>query len=114
MELHATTEAPPQPKADGPVTPEHANPEHVKAVFGWLVGLTVIEVGFVYLHLPRKVLATLLIGSSVAKAALVAMFFVHLKFEARLVHSLAILPVLMALLFLAALFPDIVIGYWPQ
>ena len=89
-----------------------ANPENVKVVFGWLVALTVIEVGFVYLHLPRPVLATLLIGSSVAKATLVALFFMHLRFERKLVHSLVILPVLLAAMFVLALFPDIVIGYW--
>jgi cytochrome c oxidase subunit IV len=54
-------------------------------VFGTLLVLTLVTVGVKYLHLPET--PAVVIGLSIAllKAALVAMFFMHLKGERPLV-----------------------------
>ena len=59
----------------------HAEVRGYLAVFGALLVLTVITVGIKYLHLSEgpAVLAALTIAG--AKAALVVMFFMHLKGE---------------------------------
>jgi cytochrome c oxidase subunit 4 len=52
------------------------------AIFWILAGLTVVEVGFsVLLDLPKYAMIVGLVGFAVVKAALVALFFMHLRFE---------------------------------
>jgi cytochrome c oxidase subunit 4 len=52
------------------------------AVFWWLFGLTVVEVCYsVFTHPPKLVLMTVLIGLAIIKATMVALFFMHLKYE---------------------------------
>lgn len=82
------------------------------AVFGWLVFLTAIEVVATYLPIAKMTLVVFLLASSLAKAALVGLFFMHLLDENRLVLFVALSPFLLAGLFVLGLFPDIVYGYW--
>ena len=59
----------------------HDHPNYM-AIFWWLFGLTVVEVGFsVFFDLPKVVMILGLLGFAVVKAALVALYFMHLKFE---------------------------------
>jgi cytochrome c oxidase subunit IV len=51
------------------------------AVFGALLALTTVTVGFSYLHLPPTMAIPIGIAIAIAKAALVVMFFMHLKGE---------------------------------
>ncbi len=52
------------------------------AIFWWLFGLTVVEVSYsVFTHPPKLILITVLVGLAVIKATLVALFFMHLRFE---------------------------------
>lgn len=51
------------------------------AVFGALLVLTLVTVGFSYLHLAPRVAIPIGIAIAIAKAALVVMFFMHLKGE---------------------------------
>lgn len=60
-------------------THETPHPNYT-AVFFALVVLTVIEVSITYLPIPHLLI---LLALSVAKAALVAMFFMHLKYDSR-------------------------------
>lgn len=74
---------------------EHASPEaikkHVKiyiAVFAALAALTIITVTVSYLHLPfRKAVGVALTIASI-KAALVALFFMHLISERWVIFSI--------------------------
>jgi cytochrome c oxidase subunit 4 len=51
-------------------------------IFWWLFGLTVVEVGYsVFLKLPKAATILGLVGFAIIKAALVALYFMHLKFE---------------------------------
>ncbi len=55
-------------------------------VFGALLVLTVVTVGVSYLHLPRGRPSPSVIAIALVKAALVAMFFMHLKGEKPMVY----------------------------
>lgn len=81
-------------------------------IFIWLVVLTAIEIGLVYLNLPKALLATALILSAMMKAALVAVYFMHLKFEGKIIWGVLAGTCALAAIFTLGLFPDIVVGYW--
>ena len=70
------------------------------AIFAALLGLTAATVGMTYLQMPAGVAVTLGLAIASAKAALVVLFFMHLKSEKPMVMwPLA----LTAILFLALL-----------
>ena len=55
------------------------------AVFWWLLGLTIAEVGWAVIpHRSEFVLAAGIVGAAIIKAVLVALYFMHLKFERRI------------------------------
>lgn len=59
----------------------HEHPNYM-AIFWWLFGLTVVEVGFsVFFDLPKVVMMLALLGFAVVKAVMVALYFMHLKYE---------------------------------
>jgi cytochrome c oxidase subunit 4 len=75
-------------------------------IFVWLTVLTVLEVGVTYLSLPKSVMMTLLIGLACTKAALVGLFFMHLKYEKKSLLWLAAIPFPLAGLYAALLMLD--------
>ena len=90
-------------------TPHH----HVNyyAIFASLVVLTAITVGVYFLHPTSelvKILLALLIAS--VKAILVAYFFMHLKFEGKLIYTIFIIPLFLCVLLVVALIPDVLRG----
>ncbi len=72
----------------------HAEPNYV-AVFAALTLLTAIEVGVTYIPLPRVLLILVLLALAAGKAALVALYFMHLKFDNRLLAAVFVLPILL-------------------
>ena len=75
---------------------------------GWLSVLTVIEIGVIYMPLAKIVIGILLIGFALSKACIVAMFFMHLKFERPTLALIAFTPLMLCVLLIFALFPDLV------
>ncbi|MFN2386142.1 MAG: cytochrome C oxidase subunit IV family protein [Thermoanaerobaculia bacterium] len=68
-------------EADSHDANSHKHPNYM-AIFWWLFGLTVVEVGFsVLFDFPKIVMILGLLGFAVVKAVLVALYFMHLKFE---------------------------------
>ena len=60
---------------------EHKTPNYM-AIFYWLAGLTVVEVAWAtLLHTNRVPLIVGLVAFAGVKALLVALFFMHLRFE---------------------------------
>lgn len=76
-------------------------------IWGWLLGLTGVEVYLAYIHLAPALMLTLLLGLSVIKAGLIMAYFMHLRFE-RLSLFLTLVPalVLCICLILIFFFPD--------
>ena len=77
-------------------------------VFAWLGLLTLIEIGAALLQIPRHALVILIVSTALGKALLIALYFMHLKFENRFTWLLPGVPVILAILFIAMLFPDMV------
>lgn len=84
----------------------HAEPNYTQ-VFGWLFAMTLVEVGVVYLHLPKLFLASALILLALAKAFLVAWYFMHLKSEKVALVAMVGLPLLLLVDLFLGLMPDI-------
>ena len=77
------------------------------AVFWWLLALTVIEVAVIYLPIAKMAIAVMLVTMAVTKAALVAMYFMHLKFEKRTLALVALSPFVLCVFLILMLTPDI-------
>jgi cytochrome c oxidase subunit 4 len=61
---------------------EHTTPNYM-AIFWWLGGFTVVEVAYSSLlpHSHKAALIIGLVGFAAIKASLVALYFMHLRFE---------------------------------
>ena len=84
----------------------HSTAQYIK-IFYILLALTIVEVAIVYLGLPKMLLVGLLVILAVWKAALVAMHFMHLKFEKTLLSIVAIIPFILCVFLILMLLPDI-------
>lgn len=84
----------------------HKEPNYI-GVFWWLLTLTIIEIGVIYLPLARLAIGVLLVGLALSKASLVALYFMHLKFERRTLALIALTPLLICGLLVFALLPDL-------
>ena len=74
-------------------------------VWGALVVLTAVTVAVSYVHLGlMNVVVALLVAS--VKASLVALFFMHLRYENRLVWGFALTPVFFLILIIAGTLTD--------
>jgi cytochrome c oxidase subunit IV len=83
----------------------HKHPNYM-AIFWYLAILTVIELGVIYLPLAKVTIGVLLCALALGKAALVAMYFMHLKFEAKTLGWIAVTPLAIATLLVFVLLPD--------
>ncbi len=84
----------------------HRKEPNYLAVFWWLVGLTIVEVGVIYLPLAKVVINILLVGFALSKVTLVAMYFMHLRFEPVTLSVIALIPLLLCVILVLALLPD--------
>jgi cytochrome c oxidase subunit 4 len=66
-------------------------------VWWWLLGLTVLEVAVLYLPIAKGYQILLLVFLAVTKALLVAMFFMHLKFERVMLIAAVLYPFALAI-----------------
>jgi cytochrome c oxidase subunit 4 len=84
----------------------HKEPNYI-GVFWWLLVLTIIEIAIIYLPLAKMAIAIMLIVLAVTKAALVALFFMHLKFERITLGWIALSPFILCVFLILMLLPDI-------
>ena len=68
------------------------------AVWAGLAVLTVVEVAIVYLRLPRQLMVVSLVFLALWKAMLVALYFMHLKFEPRRLLTIVLAPLPLAVI----------------
>jgi cytochrome c oxidase subunit 4 len=78
---------------------EHAHPGPRKyvGVAAVLAVITAVEVGLYYTSLTGLVLVALLLGLAVVKFGMVAAYFMHLKFDGRLLRRLFTTGIVLAL-----------------
>ena len=88
---------------------ENGHKEHPKyfRIFLWLFALTVIEVAVAIPEYSIVLKAILLIGLACSKAALVAIYFMHLKFERRTLAIIVLTPFIICVFLVFALMPDL-------
>ena len=83
----------------------HQHPNYLM-IFWILAILTVLEVGVIFTPLPKMTINVLLGAMALAKAALVAAYFMHLRFEARTLGLIAVTPLAIATLLIFVILPD--------
>ncbi len=83
----------------------HKHPDYMK-IFWALAILTVVELAVIFMGLPKLVVGAALVVLAVWKASLVAMYFMHLRFEPRTLACIAIVPLTIATLLVFLLLPD--------
>ena len=68
-----------------------------------LTGVTALEVGMIYVRQLAPIIVPLLLAMSAAKFALVALFFMHLRYEPRGLAFLFVGPLILAVGLVVAL-----------
>jgi cytochrome c oxidase subunit 4 len=81
---------------------EHATLATYLKVAGVLTVVTALEVGVIYVRRLAPVLIPLLLVLSAGKFALVVMFFMHLRYDARALTFLFVAPLVLATLIAVA------------
>ncbi|MBC8146196.1 MAG: cytochrome C oxidase subunit IV family protein [bacterium] len=81
---------------------EHPHPNYM-AVFYALFAITVAEVAVTYVGLSEWMLIVILVLMALVKAALVAAYFMHLKYDNKVLTVIAATPLLLVAIALAVL-----------
>jgi cytochrome c oxidase subunit 4 len=84
----------------------HKEPNYM-GVFWWLLVFTIVEVAVIYMPIAKMAIAILLIGMAVTKATMVALYFMHLKFERTTLSLIALSPFVLCVFLILMLLPDI-------
>ncbi|HEY3068063.1 MAG TPA: cytochrome C oxidase subunit IV family protein [Methylomirabilota bacterium] len=84
---------------------DHKHPNYM-AIFWYLAILTVVEIAVIYTPLSKFTIGVLLCALALGKATLVAMYFMHLRFETRTLGMIAITPLVIATLLIFVVLPD--------
>ena len=67
-------------------------------IFVFLALLTAVELAVAFSPLPKLSQVLFLIALAIAKATLVALYYMHLRFEGRLLRLIAVAPLLFAII----------------
>ena len=76
----------------------HIRPNY-GAIFVSLFVLTVLEIFTTKLPIEKIVIIVTLVSLAIVKAALVAMFYMHLRFEKKLLALVALAPLIFSIIF---------------
>lgn len=87
-------------------TTAHTEPNYI-GVFWWLLALTILEIAVIYMPFARIMIVILLVGLALSKAALVGLYFMHLKFERLTLGIIALTPLILCIFLILMLLPDI-------
>jgi caa(3)-type oxidase subunit IV len=89
------------------MTAARSHPNYT-AVWIWLLALLGIGLAASLLPGGRGIAVVVIFATAVVKALLVALNFMHLRFETGLIYALALVPLVFAAILAVALFPDFV------
>lgn len=84
----------------------HKEPNYM-AVFYALAVLTVLEIGVIYLPVSKLIIGASLVILALAKASLVALYYMHLKFERTALGVIALTPLILCTFLIFSLLPDL-------
>ena len=83
----------------------HNHPNYVLVWFALAV-MTAVEVGVTFLSWPKTAVILVLLGLAVWKAVLVALYFMHLRFEKKPLRILAVAPIPLAFILVIAVITE--------
>ncbi len=86
-------------------TAVHKQPNYA-GVFWSLFGLTVLEMIVANLHIVKFVIVITLVFLAIIKASLVALFYMHLKFEKYVIYIIALFPIVLAVILTVMILSD--------
>ena len=92
---------------------EHEEPNYI-AIFIYLAVLTAVELVVYAVGLPQVAKVGLLVALAFAKAVLVAMYFMHLAIERRVLAVIAITPIVLVTFLCFMLLPDLTTRMWTR
>jgi cytochrome c oxidase subunit 4 len=87
----------PEAVAEEPELAAHPGPRQYVSVAIVLAIATALEVGLYYLDLPHALFATLLLFFAVLKFSLVALWFMHLRFDSGIFRRLFVTGIILAI-----------------
>lgn len=96
------TETPAQPEAHGGAS----RARQYLTIFFVLFVLTVVEVAVTYLQGHKTEVVVVLFALAAVKAACVALFFMHLKWETRVLRATVVLPLSLPVLYALVLITE--------
>jgi cytochrome c oxidase subunit IV len=85
----------------------HTHPKYM-LIFLYLALLTGVELGVAFLPWPKMALIITLLVLAVWKAVMVALFYMHLKFEPQRVRLMVIAPLPLAVILVLAVITEFV------
>ena len=86
---------------------EHHREPNYYLVLLWLAVLTVAEIAVVLVDPPLVTKMILLVGMALSKAILVALYFMHLRFETSTLMVIAATPLIICTFLVFMLLPDV-------
>ena len=84
----------------------HASPNYWM-IWLYLFILTVVEIAVIYMPIAKVIIVILLVGLALSKATLVALYFMHLRFERFTLGLIALTPLILCVFLILMLSPDI-------
>lgn len=87
---------------------EHAKHPPYFGIWGLLFVLTVVEIGVAFLSWSKQVIILVLVALAIWKALLVAMYYMHLRFEGNRLRILAVAPLPLAVILIVAVITEYV------
>lgn len=82
-----------------------AHPNYLM-IWVWLAALMLLSVLAAYLPTSAVLVLAIILGLALVKAVLVALYYMHLRFESPLVWLVVIPPLVLAAILVVALLPD--------
>jgi cytochrome c oxidase subunit IV len=86
-------------------THEKHGPSYM-AIFWYLAVLTVVEIAVIFMPIAKLAIGVMLVTLACAKASLVALYFMHLRLEAKTLGYIALTPVAIGTFLVLVLLPD--------
>ncbi len=85
----------------------HTQPKYW-TIWAYLLLLTVLELGVAFLSWSKEIQLLVLLGLAIWKALLVALYFMHLKFEGNRMRVFAIAPLPLTVIIIVAVLTEYV------
>ena len=95
-----------EPLTDTPLAKPRAHHPPYIAIFAGLAALTMIELIVAFLPWHKTTIVILLIAMAIWKALLVALYYMHLRFEPNRLRILAVAPLPLAVILVTAVITE--------